>query len=162
MQFGGSLEQARHRAKPRHLAGAVLLEVLVALGLFVFAATIVSNGLNAAVERTLRLKLQTHALDLAVSVLAEIQIGMRPAQPAGPEVFAAPFEAWTWQIETVPYSFGTEELAGLQQVTVIVRGGAPPTVQRLTELLLPPAGGLEPDPWLGYEAGTGWEEVARR
>jgi hypothetical protein len=162
MQSGGSKDQARHPGKPRQLQGVVLLEVLLALGLFVFAAAVVSSGLNAAVERTLRLKLQTHALDLAVSVLAEIQMGMRPAQPAGPEVFEAPFEAWTWQIETVPYSFGTGELAGLQQVTVIVRGGAPPTVQRLAELLVSPAGGPASDPWLERTADVRSGEVARR
>jgi len=140
MQPGGSVDQARPRRKPRPPRGAVLLEVLLALGLFVFAAAVVSSGLNAAVERTLRLRAQTHALDLAVSVLSEVQLGIRSAETAGPEPFEAPFEQWTWEIEAAPHSFGTEDTAGLQQVTVIVRGGTPATVQRLTEILVVPSG----------------------
>jgi type II secretory pathway pseudopilin PulG len=140
MQPGGPVDQARPMRKPRRARGAVLLEVLLALALFVFAAAVVSSGLNAAVERTLRLKAQTHALDLAVSVLSEVQMGIRPAETAGPEPFEAPFEPWTWEIEAVLHSFGTDDTAGLQQVTVIVRGGTPATVQRLTEILVVPPG----------------------
>lgn len=132
------MDQARRASKPHLRRGAVLLEVLLALGLFVFAAAVVTSGLNAAVERTLRLQAQTHALDLAVSVLSEIQMGLRAPQSAGPEPFEAPFERWTWEVEATPYTFGTEEVAGLQHVTVIVRGETPPAVQRLTEILAPP------------------------
>jgi type II secretory pathway pseudopilin PulG len=116
----------------------VLLEVLLALGLFVFAAAVVTSGLTTAVDRTLRLRAQTHALDLAVSVFSEIELGLRPLVAGGPEAFEPPFAQWTWEIESLPYTLGTEERAGLQQVTVIVRGETPPAVQRLTGLLLPP------------------------
>lgn len=115
--------------------GAVLLEVLLALGLFVFAAVVISSGLSAAVDRAERLRAQTHALDLAATVLAEIQMGVRPAAAAGPEAFAEPFERWTWEILTAPYTFDTAEVAGLQVVTVVVRGEGPSTVQQLTEMM---------------------------
>ena len=162
MQPGGPVDQARRTGDSRQHRGAVLLEVLLALGLFVFAAAVVSNGLNAAVERTLRLKAQTHALDLAVSVLSEVQMGLRPSQAAGPEAFETPFEQWTWEIEAVPYTLGTDDLAGLQQVTVVVRGGAPPTVQRLAEILAPSVGASEPDNgFAGLEGATRGEEAGR-
>lgn len=121
-------------------SAAVLLEVIVALSLFVFAAAIISNSMTMAVDRTLRLHEQAHALDLAISVLAEVELGIRPNQPAGPDVFEPPFEGWTWQIETVPYSLGGSEVTGLHHVTVIIRNAGNTTVQRLTQLLPTAAG----------------------
>lgn len=138
MDCGASVESTRRGMKPSSRRAAVLLEVLLALGLFVFAAAVVSSGLTTAVDRTLRLRAQTHALDLAVSVFSELEMGLRPVAAAGPEAFEAPFEQWTWEIAVVPYTLGTEDRAGLQQVTVVVRSEAPPTVHRLTGLLLPP------------------------
>lgn len=123
------------RFRHRGPAGAVLLEVIIALSLFVFAAAVISSGLSTAVDRVARLHAQAHALDLAASVLAEVEIGLRPAQNAGPEPFEAPFEAWTWQVEAVPFAFGEGEAAGLQRVTAIVRHASEPVVQRLTQLL---------------------------
>lgn len=163
MDCGASVEPTRPGKEPRSRRGAVLLEVLLALGLFVFAAAVVSSGLSTAVDRTLRLRAQTHALDLAVSVFSELEMGLRPLAAAGPEPFEAPFERWTWEIATVPYTLGTENRAGLQQVTVVVRSESPPTVHRLTGLLLPPpAGTLEQD-WLfaNQAAGARRQEVWR-
>jgi type II secretory pathway pseudopilin PulG len=123
---------------PRSESGAVLLEVVLALSLFVFAAAIISSSLNTAVERNQRLHAQTHALNLAASVLAEIHLGLRAPQPAGPEPFETPFADWTWQILATPYAFAAGDASALQQVTVIVRQQSGPTVQRLTEILALP------------------------
>jgi type II secretory pathway pseudopilin PulG len=152
MQAPGLAALKRWTRGTRRDRGAVLLEVLLALGLFVFAAAVVSSGLNAAVDRTLRLRAQTHALDLAVSVLSELELGLRPAVAGGPEPFDPPFEQWTWELEAVPQSFGTDDLSGLQQVTVIVRGGEPPAVQRLATIVNVGGGPAE--------VGTSGEEVA--
>lgn len=139
-----SLRQAQHARRPgarslaRSRSGAVLLEVILALALFAFAAAVVSSSLHSAVERTARLHAQTHALDLAVSVLSEIQMGVRPLASAGPEPFEAPFEQWTWQVEVTPYSFDTEDTSGLQLVAVVVRNEDGTAVQRLTQLVAPP------------------------
>jgi type II secretory pathway pseudopilin PulG len=121
----------------RSRQGAVLLEVILALTLFAFAAGILSSSLSSAVQRTLRLHDQTHALDLAASVLAELELGIRAPQNSGPEPFEAPFETWTWQIESTPSTFGTGDLSPLAQVTVIIRHTASSTVQRLTGILPP-------------------------
>lgn len=118
--------------------GAVLLEVVLALGLFVFAAAVITSSLNVVVQRTLRLRSQTHALDLAASVLAEIEMGMRRPQSAGPEPFEAPYAEWNWQILASAETVGTATRPGLQQVTVIVRQESGPIVQRLGALLAPP------------------------
>ncbi|HOB99631.1 MAG TPA: hypothetical protein PKM43_12885 [Verrucomicrobiota bacterium] len=163
MQLPGPADQTQPRREPRSGRGAVLLEVLLALGLFVVAAAVVTGGLNAAVERTIRLRAQTHALDLAASVISEIQMGLRASQAAGPESFEAPFDQWTWEIEVGPYTFGTENAPGLQLVTVIVRGETPPTVQRLTTILVSQgeAGpvGDEYGGWDGAFDGARWRRL---
>lgn len=126
----------RHPPPPRPAtSGAVLLEVVLAISLFVFAAAIITGSLSAAVDRTRHLHAQAHALDLAASVLAEIEIGVRAPQPAGPEPFEAPYPDWTWQILASPFSFGVGDRSSLQQVTVIVRHESGSPVQRLSQLL---------------------------
>ena len=139
----------------RSRQGAVLLEVVLALTLFVFAAGILSSSLHSAVQRTIRLRDQTHALDLAASVLAELELGIRAPLNSGPEPFESPFEAWTWQIESTPSTFGTGDLSPLAQVTVIIRHTASSTVQRLTGVL-PPSGplGNPGDPLAPQPLGT--------
>ncbi len=124
--------------------GAVLLEVLLALTLFVFAATIIVSSLNSGVERVARLKAQLHAEDLAVSVLSEVKLGMLPVESQGPQPFDAPFDQWTWQVEAAPYAYGSEDALGdvsaLQLVTVIVKNNEATAAQWLTEILTPPGG----------------------
>lgn len=126
----------RNLASPaRAERAAVLLEVVLALTLFVFAAGILSSSLQTAVERTRRLHDQAHALDLAASLLAEVEMGLRPRQPAGPEPFEPPFESWTWQIEASPHSFGDGERQPLHRVSVVVRNPNSTAVQRLAAIV---------------------------
>ncbi|MBI4663339.1 MAG: hypothetical protein HY735_31445 [Verrucomicrobia bacterium] len=117
----------------------MLLEVVLALTLFVFAATVITGGLNASVQEVERLRLNVHASDLAISVLSEVQMGLKAPEAAGPEPFEPPFDAWTWQLEVTP----VENLAGgpssLRNVEVIVRHQTRPIVRRLTQFLLAPA-----------------------
>ncbi len=124
--------------------GAVLLEVLIALTLFVFAATVIVSSLNSGVERVARLKAQLHAEDLAVSVLSEVKLGMLPMESQGPEPFNAPFDQWTWQVEATPYAYGSgdasADVSALQLVTVIVKNNENTAAQWLTEILSPPGG----------------------
>lgn len=127
--------------RPRSQRASVLLEVVLALTLFVFAAAIISSSLQTAVDRTEKLHAQAHAQDLAASVLAEIEMGVRAPQPAGPDHFEAPFETWTWQVEASPYAFGGTDSAALQQVTVIVRQDTGPVVRRLSQILAIPGSG---------------------
>lgn len=121
-------------------SGAVLLEVLLALALFVFAATVVTSSLNSGVTRVARLRSQLHAVNLAASVLSEIKLGIIPATSSGPEPFEAPFDQWSWAVEEKPYSFGSEDVSGLHLVTVIVKNNDKTAAQRLTEIIALPSG----------------------
>lgn len=119
---------------------SVLLEVVLALALFVGAATVISSGLNASVQAVHRLREETHGIDLAISVLSEIQMRARPAEAAGPEPFAEPFEEWTWQIEVSQPETSAFEAGAMRQVEVIIRKGESNVVHRLVQWMRASAG----------------------
>ena len=129
---GASGDQGRGRGCE---AGVVLLEVVLALVLFVAAAAVISTAVNASLEGVVRQRLNTHAVDLAISVLSELQIGSRTADSAGPERFSVPFEDWTWQLALSPRDERELEPSGLALVEVIVRHDDPPIVYRLAQVL---------------------------
>lgn len=125
--------------------GSVLLEVVLALALFVGAATVISSGLNASVEAVYRLRLQTHASNLAISTLSEMQMHLRPIEAAGPEPFAPPFEDWTWQIEVGQPETSSLDADAMRKVEVIIRHSGENIVHRLTHFMrasdVPPQNG---------------------
>ena len=119
----------------RHAAGAVLLEVVLALVLFAAAATIIGAGIHAAIDGVERQKLNAHAVNLAASVIAEIQMGLRTLESVGPEPFESPFDHWSWQLVLEPTETEAGEASDLTRVEVIVRHDQPPLVHRLTQVL---------------------------
>ena len=124
---------------------AVLLEVLLALVLFVAAAAIITASMNASMEGLDRLKLNTHAGNLAASVLAELQLGIRVADSSGEQMFEKPFEEWTWELTRTSAETESGEASGLTQIEVIIRRKNPDLVYRLAQLLkLEPAKQSEP------------------
>jgi HAMP domain-containing protein len=111
------------------------LEVVLALALFVAAATVITSGLNASVREVERLRLNVHASNLAVTILSEIQMGLRKVESAGPEPFAAPYETWTWQVVASPLTDTWESDFQVLNVEVIVRHQLQPVVRRLAQFL---------------------------
>jgi type II secretory pathway pseudopilin PulG len=104
----------------RRSRGSVLLEVVLAIVLFAAAAAIIGTGLKTAIDGAERLRLNTHAADLAVTVLSELQMGTRSLADTGPEAFGPPFEGWIWQIAAVPWGDEENRAAPLTSVEVIV------------------------------------------
>lgn len=115
--------------------GSVLLEVILALVLFVAAAAVVTSAVNASMDSVDRQRLTTHAVNLASSVLAELRIGARSAAIAGPEEFEAPFEGWSWELVLQPLESDTSGSIPLTQVEVVIRHLDPPLVYRLAEVI---------------------------
>src|SRR5947207_1431059 len=101
--------------------GSVLLEVVLALALFVGAATVISSGINAAIRSVDRVRLQSHAVNLAISIISEMQMHARPVAPVGPEPFPPPFEEWTFKIEVAQSEGSVETADSLRTVEVIIR-----------------------------------------
>ncbi|MEI6356075.1 MAG: hypothetical protein WCP53_03120 [Verrucomicrobiota bacterium] len=129
----------RHRDFARR--GAALLEVLIALALFVAAAAVVTGALNSSLESLERQKLGTHAVNLATSVMAEIQLGIRVPGGEGRRPFDAPFQDWTWEASLLPVENATGATgttgtsAGSTRVEVVVRHKTAPVVQRLAQVI---------------------------
>ena len=115
--------------------GAVLLEVILALVLFAAAAAIIGAGIHSAINGVERQKLNAHAVNLAVSVISEIQMGLRTVESVGPESFASPFDRWTWELALAPAEDEAGEVSELTRVEVIVRHDDPALVHRLSQLL---------------------------
>ena len=112
----------------------MLLEVVLSLLLFVAAVAVVSSALNASMETMQRQRFSMHAANLAATMHAEIDMGLRGTDAGGPEPFEKPFEGWTWQIaQRMPGEAGSEG-GGLASVEVIVRNTNSPAVYRLAQL----------------------------
>lgn len=117
----------------RNCRGAVLLEVVLALLLFVAAVAVVSGALNSSMASLDRQRFGLHAANLAASVHAELDLGLRSTESLGPEPFGEPFQDWTWEL--VP-SVSDEESgapSGLTAIEVVIRNTNSPAVYRLAQ-----------------------------
>ena len=115
--------------------GAVLLEVVLALVLFVGAATVLTSGLSSSLDGVERLRRATHAADLAVSVLSELQMGIKTADLSGPQPFEEPLEAWTWEVVASPMQDDHDESNPYRNVEIIIRHDESELVYRLNQVL---------------------------
>lgn len=115
--------------------GTALLEVILALALFVIAAAIVTSGMNASTDSLDRQRLNTHAANLAATALAEIQLGIRSTAEAGEQPFAAPFDKWTAELSVTPTETESGEASGLLHVEVIIRHKESALVRRLAQVI---------------------------
>lgn len=118
-------------AGARSCEGAVLLEVTLSLLLFVAAVAVVSSAFNASMESIQRQRLAMHAANLASTVHAELDLGLRSTDVLGPEPFSEPFGEWTWQLEQGIVE--GERDSGLTRIEVIIRNTNAPTTLRLAQ-----------------------------
>jgi len=121
---------------PRPAQGAVLLEVVLALVLFVAAAAVVSSALRSAIDSEERLRLGVHADNLAASVVAEMEVGLRSPGVLGPAPFEAHFTNWTWQI--IPPGGDTPG----SPHEIVIRHADPELVRRLAQVILTPSSAI--------------------
>jgi len=115
--------------------GAVLLEVVLALVLFVAAATVLTSGLSSSLDSLDRLRLNTHAADLGVSVMSELQLGIKSVGLSGPQKFEAPLEDWTWEVVSSPMQADADDSNPFKKIEVIIRHEDPPVVYRLGQVV---------------------------
>ena len=144
MKWWGSVELALPKeawVRSNARAGSVLLEVVLAIVLFAAAAAVVGMGLKASIDGAQRLRLSTHAGNLAVTVISELQMGLRSLADTGPEAFGPPFEGWVWEVEALPWGQGEAEStlatsgATLMRVEVTVRYEPEGFVHRLAQVI---------------------------
>jgi type II secretory pathway pseudopilin PulG len=111
------------------------LEVLLALALFAGAAAVIGIGLKASIDGAERLRMSTHAGNLAVSVISELQVGIRSLADTGPEAFGPPFDGWVWEVAAMPWGGSETKGESLTRVEVIVRHEPTAFVYRLAQVI---------------------------
>ena len=104
--------------------GLALLEVLLALGVFIVAAVFVLDSLSGALRGVRTAQLEADAADIAVTITSQMQIGQLERVNAGPVAVEMPgYEQWTWQAAFE----GLEDrldLPQLKKLTLTVRSEA--------------------------------------
>lgn len=111
-----------------------MLEVVLSLLLFVAAVAVVSSALNSSMDSIQRQRFAVHAANLAATMHAEIDMGLRGTENGGPEPFAAPFDGWTWELAQTPTENEAGQSSGLASVEVIIRNTNSTAVYRLAQL----------------------------
>lgn len=110
---------ATHGRDARATRGAVLLEVVLALALLVLSSSVIVGGMRECIQSVARLRLRSHAADLAVTLASQLQMGvLKPGQVDSTPFADAGFTDWTWQMQTQ----ATDQLdSPLQRVELTVK-----------------------------------------
>ncbi len=82
-----------------------------------------------------RQKLGSQALNLAASVIAEIQLGIRAANSEGVLPLEPPYQDWSWETTLTPTESVGGGLTGLTRIEVVIRHQKSSTVQRLAQVI---------------------------
>ena len=107
--------------KPGTWKGAILMEVVMALGILFLSAGVLLGGLSMSFRTVKRLKLETQAADLAVSVLSKIQMGQLGIASDGPNVYLDEnLEGWTWEVVTEPVEQESLEDAEFTRIEIVI------------------------------------------
>lgn len=111
-----------------------MLEVVLALLLFVGAVAVVSSALSSSMASIERQRFNVHAANLAATVHSEMDLGLRTTESLGPEPFEKPFEGWTWQLVPAPAENNADGVASdLTAIEVVIRNTNSPSVYRLAQ-----------------------------
>jgi hypothetical protein len=127
--------------------GAMLLEVVLALGLFVMTAVFVLDGMTSATRAVSRARMDSAAADLAITIMSEVEIGTILMVNAGPTDFEMiGYEGWTWEVVFNPLP-NHVELTQLLECEVVIRHEEDDIVHRMSQVLWD-----HPDRGLGEES----------
>lgn len=92
-----------HANARHHRRGGVLLEALLSLVLLMMAAGFVVSAMTAAVPAVEKMQRELEATNLAVSLMSEMEIGIRPLMSANNDLVLSQEVEWNWQIEVRPW-----------------------------------------------------------
>ncbi len=120
--------------------GAVLLEIVLAMTIFVFSAAVVQSGLVSCLRSLSTVRLQNRAVNLAVTKLSEIQMGLLDV--AGTELTSFEEEdeslsEWEWQVTAEPVGEDADA-PPMMLVTVTITNTSRRITYRLTEIMSSP------------------------
>lgn len=106
----------KRRAKNRSIAraggfsqhqGLTLFEVVIAMAIFAGAITALSQALATATRAALQARLQSQAVLLCQTKMAEVVGGAIPSSGSGESSFSEPgLEGWTYSVNVSPGAYG--------------------------------------------------------
>jgi type II secretion system protein I len=127
----------RHKNPKRRRPGLSLLEVLVAMAIFLFSIVAIDRLVIAGADRALEVRYRSEAIQIAQTKLAEAAMGAIPLSSQG----ATPLEEdpdWQWSLDAEQAS-----VTNLWNVTVSVSRSGPDGSAReyctLTQMVLDPS-----------------------
>ncbi len=96
--------------------GITLYEVVIAIAIFAGAVVALSEALTTATRAALQSRMQSQAVLLCETKMAEVVAGATPATSSGEVPFTDPgLEDWTWSVSVNPANH-----AGINQVEITV------------------------------------------
>ena len=117
----------------------------MALALIVGASAVVTGGLQSAITSVDRMRNDVQGVNLAITVLSQIQMGIIPIESVESEDFESPFEGWSYdivveEVEDMNMSLnmnGSGESNGVElvKVEVAIRKPDGDVIKRMTQLL---------------------------
>jgi len=130
---------ANSRESPsRADAGTILLEVIIALVLFLTAAAVVFSGLSASYTALKRANLSASAADLAVTKLSEIQMGLVDLTSSGPNSYEEEeLAGWSWQVVAEPAQSDVLFEPRQVRLEIVIAHEDPAYACRLVHLVFP-------------------------
>ncbi len=120
--------------------GAILLEIVLAMAIFVFSAAVVQSGLVSCLRSLDTVRLQNQAVNLGVTKLSEIHMGLLDV--AGTELTSFEEEdeslsEWGWQITAEPIDEDAD-VPSVTLVTVTITNTSRGITYQLTEIMSSP------------------------
>jgi type II secretion system protein I len=122
----------------KNKTGIVLLEVIIALTLFVVAAAVIGSATNSSMQATVDMQRSAHAVNIVRSILAEMEIGqVEIADKSETACEDDEDKGWTYTITTEDVA---DDAPGLKKVTVTVTDSDSfrPHTYHLTQWILDP------------------------
>lgn len=127
--------------------GTILLEVILALGIFFTVATVVFAAMSSSFSTVQRVVVKARAADLAITKLSEIRLGEIEIADDGPNAYEEEdLTDWTWQIVATPVQSDTTLPAPETQVEVVITHAPSGQVYRVVRLFAPETGGRYREP----------------
>ena len=98
----------------------MLLEVIFAIALFAAAAGTIIGAFTASLRATRQMRLQTGAVDRAVTLLSEMQMGLVQPIDDGPTDYEEPDQDWSWQVVTSDLDAQSLDAPAMTQVQILI------------------------------------------
>lgn len=129
----------RRQTQPAQRRAAILMEVVLALTLFVMASGVMVGAMNSAAKGARLVRLETIAQSQAATILAMVQTGQLPAVNDGPNPFQdEQLDGWTWEVIVTPIGVENDVEPSMDRIEIVIARPGETYTYRLAQLMLAP------------------------